>query len=81
MSRLLTSKEAAQYLGVAEQTLRIFRMSGKGPRYVKIGGGPKGRVRYKLEDMDAYVAACTYKSTTEECVVRAEFADPCMDGR
>lgn len=45
--------EASQYLGVGVSTLDKMRMEGRGPRYVKLGG----RVFYRPEDLDAYIAA------------------------
>ncbi len=74
MLPLLTSKDAAQCLHLTEQTLRILRMNGKGPKYVRLGDGPKARVRYRPEDLEAYVAERAYQSTAEESV-RASRAD------
>lgn len=55
-SGLMTRKEAAIYLGVAEQTLAIWKCVN---RYnlpvVKIGG----RVKYRKEDLDAFIAKRT----------------------
>lgn len=52
-SELLTRKEAAAYLGIAEQTLAIWHCTG---RYhlpcAKIGR----LVRYRKDDLDAFIA-------------------------
>ena len=48
---LFTSREAAQYLGLAKITLDIWRSKGKPPAYVKIHRS----VRYRREDLDAFI--------------------------
>ena len=50
--------EAASYLGVAVQTLRNWRHLSKGPTYLKLSPGPRGRVVYLQEDLDAYRRGC-----------------------
>lgn len=54
----LTSKEAAAYLGVAEQTLANWRYLGdRGPRFYRLG---RGAVRYDVRDLDAYLEASAH---------------------
>jgi excisionase family DNA binding protein len=48
-----TDVEAAQYLGVSISTVRRWRLTGGGPRWVRIGGSS---IRYPLSDLEAYVA-------------------------
>ena len=43
--------EAAAFLRVKVDTLRIWRRDGRGPAYVKVGG----RVRYLMEDLEQFV--------------------------
>jgi len=51
-NQLLTRREAAQYLGVAEQTLAIWKCTGRyNLPYVKIGR----LVKYRKADLDAFV--------------------------
>lgn len=50
--RLLTTPEAAAYLGVKPGTLADWRWRGGGPPYRKIG---KKAIRYALEDLEAWV--------------------------
>lgn len=52
---LMSPPELSDYAGPAVQTLAIWRMKNKGPRYVKIGG----RIRYRLSDVDAWLEANT----------------------
>jgi excisionase family DNA binding protein len=61
-ARLLNSREAAQYLMVAEPTLRKWRVTGGGPPFVKFGSG--GRVCYRLKDLDAFIEARIQTSTS-----------------
>lgn len=51
--RYLTTKEAATYLGRAEQTLVNWRWLKQGPPYHRVG--PQGKVFYAREDLDAWL--------------------------
>ena len=52
-SELLTRREAAAYLGVSEQTLAIWKCTGRyNLPYIKIGR----LVKYKKSDLDAFIA-------------------------
>lgn len=51
-SILLTRREAAAYLGVAEQTLAVWKCTGRRSLpFVKIGR----LVRYRQADLDAFI--------------------------
>ncbi|WP_332751040.1 helix-turn-helix transcriptional regulator [Sphingomonas sp. RB1R13] len=52
---------AAHYLSLAESTLEKARVTGSGPRYCKLGRA----VRYRLSDLDAWMAARAVSSTSE----------------
>lgn len=41
--RLMTPKEVAEHLGIAEQTLTNWRSQRTGPPYVVVGGRPRYR--------------------------------------
>jgi len=58
---LLTTREAAAYLKIQPATMEQFRWYGRGPRFVKIGRS----VRYRQNDLDAYLDARVFTSTTE----------------
>jgi predicted DNA-binding transcriptional regulator AlpA len=60
---LLTEEEAAAYLRLTRRALQAWRYQGKGPRFVKIS---RRAVRYRLEDLEAFVTACLRSSTSEE---------------
>ncbi|GGA69080.1 hypothetical protein GCM10011521_04110 [Arenimonas soli] len=54
ISRRLSEREAAAYLGVrSERTLQDWRQRGVGPAYAKLGR----RVLYSVADLDDYWAA------------------------
>jgi len=60
---LLTTPDAAAYLGLSRKTLERFRCEGTGPQYVKVGPGRNARVRYRQADLDAWTEAQTTTST------------------
>ena len=49
--RLFNTARAAEYTGLAKQTLHQKRVSGGGPRFCKIGRS----VRYRKEDLDTWI--------------------------
>ena len=68
---LLSTIDAAQQLGMKSQTLRKWRHNGRGPRYVRLGNRRTGRAMYRPSDLDAWLAANTYSSTSAESAVEA----------
>jgi hypothetical protein len=61
MTALLSAAVAAERLGVAKQTLAIWRVRGVGPRYVKVGA----RVLYAPDDVDAWIDSRKRASTSD----------------
>ena len=60
--QLLDTTEAAEYLGgLKPNTLEGWRVQGIGPRFIKI----QRLVRYRISDLDAYLAAQTRCSTSQ----------------
>ena len=55
MDPLMTARDAARTLGVAQVTLRNLRAAGEGPRYVRLGA--QRGVRYRPADLEAWVAS------------------------
>ncbi len=55
--RLLKPVEAADLLGISVAGLKLWRKTGIGPRFVRIGdeSGPKARIRYRKTDLDEYM--------------------------
>ena len=60
---LLTQRDAALYLHLSERTLERMRVAGNGPRFVRLSNRS---IRYRQQDLDAYVAARVVGSTSEE---------------
>ena len=48
----LTTEQAADYLGLAENTLRVWRHRGEGPRYHVLN---RRLIRYHSDEIDTYV--------------------------
>ena len=57
-SSLLDTRAAAEYLALSPRTLEKWRSVGTGPAFCRLGGGVRG-VRYRVADLDAFVAART----------------------
>lgn len=57
---VMTSKEAAAYMNLAENTLRQWRTQSRGPAYLKDQHG----VRYLKKDIDAWL--CKSRTLTSE---------------
>jgi len=60
---LLTEKEAAGLLGWSPRTLQQRRVAGKPPAFIKLADSSS--VRYRLEDIESFIAASARHSTTE----------------
>ncbi len=61
--RLLTPKEAAEFLGVPESTLAQWRSQGRGPLYVKL---ESRLVRYRATDLESYILSSLRGSSSGE---------------
>ncbi|MFX7025224.1 helix-turn-helix domain-containing protein, partial [Acinetobacter baumannii] len=57
--------EAAAYLRISRRTLERYRLTGSGPRYLKVGPGRRSRVLYRQEDVEAWLLDQNYASTSE----------------
>ncbi len=57
--QLLEPAEVAESLRIPEKTLAQWRYLGKGPRFVKVGRF----IRYRLVDIEAWLAAQSRSST------------------
>jgi predicted DNA-binding transcriptional regulator AlpA len=58
---LLSAREAASLLQLSERTLERFRVSGTGPKFVRLGRS----IRYRLIDIEAFIASRIVGSTSE----------------
>lgn len=58
--QLLTPKQAADILAVSLRTLEYWRMTGEGPRYLKLS---RATIRYTAVDLAAFQVACARRNT------------------
>ena len=59
--RMLIAEDAAEYLGLATQTLAKMRWSGDSPPFFKVGR----RVLYERDELDAWLAQRKRTSTSD----------------
>jgi hypothetical protein len=59
---LVSSRQAAAYLGCSAQWLAVLRMRGAGPAYIKCGSW----VRYRVTDLDAWTERHRVMSASED---------------
>jgi excisionase family DNA binding protein len=57
----VSTKEAARMLGNSQRTLEDWRVTGGGPRFVKLGR----KVRYRMSDLLDHLDRNTFGSTAE----------------
>jgi hypothetical protein len=62
MQALLTQRELAALLRISCRSLERLRCVGGGPKFVRL----RGSVRYRIEDVEAWVASRTVTNTSEE---------------
>jgi predicted DNA-binding transcriptional regulator AlpA len=55
-NEMLTRLEAAALLRIRPHTLANWTTRGRGPARVKLGAGPRAAVRYRLSDVEAWLA-------------------------
>jgi hypothetical protein len=68
--RLLTTAEAAAYIGYDATTLRTWRSRKIGPKYHRSTAGPRTHVRYLLSDLDIFLGmapAAEAQMEREQC--------------
>lgn len=62
---LLTSEQTAAILGLKPNCMDIWRLRGKGPKFIKLGDKKQSPVRYRRSDIDAWLETNTFASTSE----------------
>jgi len=63
---LLKPREAAATLRLSEPTLKRFRVSGNGPKFIKLGRS----IRYQKSVLDEWLVSKSVRSTSEAGRVR-----------
>lgn len=56
---VMTAKEAADALKVKVTLLRDWRYRGRGPKFLRLGGGNGGAIRYRERDIESFLNECT----------------------
>ncbi len=62
-SGLVSTKQAAQYLGTSERFLEIRRMKGGGPPFIRVSAKT---IRYRRSDLDSWVESRVRQSTSDQ---------------
>ena len=58
---LWSTKQACQFIGCAEVTLRTWRRAGTGPPFLRLN---KRQIRYRPEEVSAWLDRCRATSTS-----------------
>jgi hypothetical protein len=72
--KLLSPAVVAEALGIRPQSLRLRRMRGLGPPFVRLSNSPTGRAYYPEADFHAWLAARPRRMGTSEEKVAAATA-------
>ncbi len=62
----LSTRQLADRFGVQPQTIRVWRLKGYGPPYIRLGAGKSARVAYRIEDVKSWEEARAFTSTSAE---------------
>jgi hypothetical protein len=62
---LLTEKRAAELLGVSVSWLQKGRCYGYGPPFIRLTS-PRGAIRYRLRDLEEYIASHTHSGPADK---------------
>jgi len=61
--KVMTEKQASDYLQLTTRTLQAWRYRGGGPKYIRVSSKC---VRYRQSDIDKWLASRIASSTSEE---------------
>jgi hypothetical protein len=74
-SKLLSSATVAKLLGLKVQSMRVRRMRGLGPPFIRLGAGPTSRCAYRETDVAKWIASRpSFSGTCEEKAALGEKA-------
>lgn len=72
-TKLLSPAIVADLLGIKTQSLRVRRMRGAGPPFIRLGAGLTSRVAYREADVTRWIAERpTFNGTCEEKAAKAK---------
>ena len=60
--KILSPKDAGDYVGVSPCTLANWRVQGKGPRFIRLS---TRKIGYRMTDLEAWLTARSFCSTSE----------------
>lgn len=63
--QLITTEKLAKAFNVKPQTVRLWRVQGKGPRYIRLSAS---KVAYDPRDVEQWIRDRAFSSTAEEAV-------------
>ena len=66
MDQYLLSPQVAHRLGVSPATLRKWRSQRRGPHFIRLGDGARGRVLYSLTAVEAWLEARRHAGNERE---------------
>jgi hypothetical protein len=64
--KLLSPVAVAAALGIKPQSLRLRRMKGQGPPFIRLSDSPTGRAYYRESEFNAWLAARPSRMGTGE---------------
>ena len=62
---IYSETQVATLYNVSVKTLQAWRVTGKGPQFLKLGKGLRAAVRYRRSDLLRYLSDCVRSSTSE----------------
>lgn len=62
--KLLTSRQTADLLGIRPNTLEIWRLHGRGPKFLKLGSTKQAPIRYDEEAVMGWLNDQSFASTS-----------------
>ena len=68
---ILNTLQAAEHIGVGKSTMEKWRMRDTGPIWVELSPG-RGRVGYRVEDLDAWIMSRLREPGTKPKAATAE---------
>jgi len=75
MERILSTRAAAEVLGVRPGTLRAWRCAGFGPAFVRLGRGLRSPVGYREEEIERFLKSQMRRSTGDDRAVGATISE------
>ncbi len=64
LTELLDNEQTAALLGIKPNTLEIWRVKAKGPRFVKLGSAKQSPVRYERAEVARWLREQSFASTS-----------------